>query len=68
MVKVARPKQDMRFDVPTIGPETLRNLKDAKCVCLVVEAGRTLIVDKPATIALADKLKIAVVGMRSGPA
>jgi len=62
MVKVARPKQDMRFDVPTIGPSTLRNLKDAKCICLVVEAGRTLIVDKPATLALADRLKIAVVG------
>ena len=64
MVKVARPKQDMRFDVPTVGPSTLRNLKDSKCICLVVEAGRTLIVDKPATLALADRLKIAVVGKR----
>ncbi|HUS46589.1 MAG TPA: UDP-2,3-diacylglucosamine diphosphatase LpxI, partial [Phycisphaerae bacterium] len=52
-VKVARPKQDMRFDVPTVGPSTIRNLKDAKCVCLVVEAGKTLIADKPATLALA---------------
>ena len=65
MIKVARPKQDMRFDVPTIGPSTLKNLKDAKCICLVVEAGRTLIVDKPATLALADRLKIAVVGNRA---
>jgi hypothetical protein len=65
MVKVARPKQDMRFDVPTIGPSTIRNLKDAKCVCLVVEAGKTLIVDKPATIALADRLGIALVGKSS---
>ncbi len=62
MVKVARPKQDMRFDVPTVGPSTIRNLKDAKCICLVLEAHRTLIVDKPATIALADRLKIAIVG------
>ncbi len=62
MVKVARPKQDMRFDVPTIGPGTLRHLKDARCACLVVEAGKTLIVDKPATLALADELKIAVIG------
>ena len=67
MVKVARPKQDMRFDVPTIGPGTIRNLKDAKCVCLVVEAGKTLIVDKPATLALADKLGIAVIGKESQP-
>ena len=65
MVKVARPKQDMRFDVPTVGPSTIRNLKDAKCICLVVEAGRTLIVDKPATLQLADSLKIAVVGRRA---
>ncbi|MFW5732400.1 MAG: LpxI family protein [Planctomycetota bacterium] len=65
MVKVARPHQDMRFDVPTIGPGTMRYLKDAKCVCLVVEAGRTLIVDKPATLALADRLGIAIVGRNS---
>lgn len=64
MVKVARPKQDMRFDVPTIGPGTIRNLKDAKCVCLVVEAERTIIVDKAATLELADMLGIAVVGKR----
>ncbi len=68
MVKVARPKQDMRFDVPTIGPSTIRNLKDSKCVCLVLEAGRTLVVDKEATLALADKLGIAVLGRRAdGP-
>ena len=64
LIKVARPKQDMRFDVPTIGPNTIRNLKDAKCICLVIEAGRTLIVDKPTTLQLADKLKIAVVGIK----
>ncbi len=65
MVKVARSKQDMRFDVPTVGPETIRNLKDAKCACLVLEAGKTLIVDKPSTLALADKLKLAVIGRLS---
>ena len=64
LIKAAKPEQDMRFDVPTVGPSTLRNLKDAKCICLVVEAGRTLIVDKPATLALADRLKIAIVGKR----
>jgi len=62
LVKVARPKQDMRFDVPTVGPGTIRNLKDSKCICMVVEAGKTLIVDKSATLALADRLKIAVIG------
>jgi len=62
MIKVARPNQDMRFDVPTVGPETIRNLKVARCRCLVVEAGKTIIVDKPITLALADKLGIAVMG------
>jgi len=65
LVKVARPDQDMRFDVPTIGPETIRNLKQARCACLVVEAGRTLIADKPATIALAERLGVAIVGRSS---
>jgi len=64
MIKVARPHQDMRVDVPTIGPSTIRNLKQAKCVCLVLEADKTLIADKPVTLALADRLKIAVVGKR----
>ncbi len=64
LVKVARPQQDMRFDVPTIGPGTIRNLKDARCTCLVVEAGKTLIVDKETTLALADSLGIAVIGKR----
>jgi DUF1009 family protein len=66
MVKVARPGQDMRFDVPTVGPHTIRHLRDAGCKCLVLEAARTLIVDKPATLALADRLKIAVVGKEGG--
>lgn len=65
LVKVARPKQDMRFDVPAIGPNTIRNLRDARCACLVVEAGKTLIVDKPATLALANQLRIAIVGKKA---
>lgn len=66
LVKVARPEQDMRFDVPTVGPETIRNLRDAGCRCLAVEAGRTVIVDKPDTLALADTLGVAVVGRKGG--
>ncbi len=62
LIKVARPNQDMRFDVPTVGPDTIRRLKDARCTCLVIEAGRTIIVDKPQTLELADELGIAVIG------
>ncbi len=65
LIKVARPKQDMRFDVPTVGPDTIRRLKDARCTCLVLEAGRTIVVDKPETLALADELGIAVVGKKA---
>jgi UDP-2,3-diacylglucosamine hydrolase len=68
LVKVARSRQDMRFDVPTVGPGTMRNLKHSRCTCLAVEAGKTLIVDKPATLELADQLGIAVIGLRAeGP-
>ena len=66
MVKVARPDQDMRFDVPTIGPHTIKNLQKAGCSLLVIEAGKTLIVDKPTTLELADRAKLAVMGV-SGP-
>ncbi|HHH76624.1 MAG TPA: LpxI family protein [Phycisphaerae bacterium] len=65
MIKVARENQDMRFDVPTVGLETIHNLKKAKCSCLVLEAGKTLIVDKAETLTLANKLGITVVGIRS---
>jgi len=61
-VKVARPDQDMRFDVPTIGPDTIRNLRAAGAACVVLQAGRSLIVDKPDTLRLADELGIAVLG------
>lgn len=62
LIKVARPQQDMRFDVPTIGPDTIRRLAEQRCACVVVEAGRTLLVDKTVTLALADRLGVAVVG------
>ncbi len=62
LVKVARPNQDMRFDVPTIGPGTIRQMHAYGGACLVVEAGKTVIIDKPKTLALADELRIPVLG------
>jgi DUF1009 family protein len=62
LIKTAKPNQDMRFDVPTIGPGTIENLKRNKGRCLVVEAGKTLIVDMPDTLKLAAKYNIALVG------
>ncbi len=68
LVKVARPDQDMRFDVPTVGPGTIEKLHAAGGGCLVLEADRTLILDKPETLALADRCGIAVLGRRAGGA
>ncbi|MFW6154664.1 MAG: LpxI family protein [Planctomycetota bacterium] len=65
LIKVARPNQDMRFDVPTVGPDTLRRVKACGGACVVVEAGCTIIIDKPQTLALADELGIPVVGMKA---
>ena len=62
LIKVAKPEQDMRFDVPTIGPDTIARLFQARAGALVIEAGRTLVIDREQTIALAEKHGIVVVG------
>lgn len=62
LIKTAKPNQDMRFDVPCVGADTIESLAQNGGRCLVVEAGKTIILDKPQTIALADKLGIAVIG------
>ena len=62
LIKVAKPNQDMRFDVPTIGPGTIENLKKNGGKCMVVEAGMTMIVELTETIQLANQMKIDVVG------
>lgn len=62
LLKAAKPDQDMRFDVPCVGPETIRNLAQNGSRCLVVEADRTIIIDKPETVTLANKLGIAILG------
>jgi DUF1009 family protein len=61
VVKVAKPKQDMRFDVPVIGEATIRAMRDARATCLAVEAGRTLVFDRAAVIAASDDAGIAIV-------
>lgn len=62
LIKASKPRQDMRFDVPCVGPDTIRGLAKNGAKCLVVEAGKTIIIDKPETIKLADELGIAVLG------
>lgn len=62
LIKASKPQQDMRFDVPCVGPETISSLSKNRARCLVVEADKTIIIDKPDTIKLADKLGIAILG------
>ncbi len=62
VIKVTKPNQDMRFDVPVIGVETLRVAAEAKVCALAVEAGRTLLLEKAAIIDLAERSNISLVG------
>lgn len=62
VVKVAKPDQDMRFDVPVVGVPTIQTMIEAGATCLSVTAGETLIFDREEMLALADKNKISVVG------
>lgn len=65
LLKGARAGHDRRSDVPTIGPDTVRAMHAAGGRCIAVAAGDVIIVDKPATLALADSLEIAVMGVES---
>jgi DUF1009 family protein len=61
VVKMSRPDQDLRFDLPTVGPETLLALRDARATALALEAGRTLLLDRDRFVAGADDLDLTVV-------
>jgi DUF1009 family protein len=61
VVKIAKPKQDLRFDVPVIGVATIEAMQHAGATCLSIEAGRTLIFDLPRVLAVADEAGIGIV-------
>ena len=61
VVKVAKPKQDLRFDVPVIGVKTIETMQDAQATCLALEAGKTLIFDLDKVVELANRCGIAIV-------
>ena len=62
VVKVAKPNQDMRFDVPVVGVPTIEVMRAAGATCLCVEAGRTLLFDREAMVAAANAAGISIVG------
>ena len=63
LVKVAKPQQDMRFDVPTIGVRTIQNMVRSGGRIIAIEAGKTIIVDRAQTIELANQNGIAIVSL-----
>lgn len=68
VVKVAKPRQDPRFDVPVVGAGTIEAMREAGATVLAVEAGQTLLIDRGAFLAAADAAGLAVWGLTRGGA
>jgi DUF1009 family protein len=62
VVKVAKPKQDMRFDVPVVGPTTIEKMKSAGATALAVDAGKTLFIDRDELLTKAEESRITILG------
>lgn len=63
VIKVTKPRQDMRFDVPVIGLDTIKLLREVKASCLAIEAKKTLIIDKSETLKLADEAGMVIIAV-----
>ncbi len=63
VVKICKPRQDLRLDLPVIGPATIRTLQKAGASVLAVEAGKTIVVDKERVVRDADRSRICLVGI-----
>jgi DUF1009 family protein len=63
VIKICKPRQDRRFDLPVIGPSTMDTLRETGAAALVVEAGRTIVVDKEEVLRRADQGQLCLVGL-----
>lgn len=63
LVKIAKSDQDMRFDVPCVGTDTIKSLAENNARALALQTGKTIIIDKEKTIESADKLGISIIGV-----
>ncbi len=61
VVKMSKPGQDLRFDIPVIGPRTIKNMIRAKAACLAIESGKTLIIDFEKCVKMCNKARISLV-------
>ena len=66
VVKVSKPQQDLRFDVPAVGPETIAVMQEVNAAVLAVESGKTLMLDKPLLLHAANAATIGVVALTEG--
>jgi DUF1009 family protein len=66
LIKVAKPDQDMRFDVPTIGPQTIDRVRAAGGTAIAIEADKTIVVDREEVIAAAHRAGIAIIALVDG--
>ncbi len=64
--KVSKPKQDLRFDVPVIGPRTIQTAGEARLAAIAVEASQTLLLDREEIARLATQHRISIIGVASG--
>ncbi len=63
VVKMARPRQDMRFDVPVVGPRTIDVLREVHAAVLAIQAKKTLFIEKEGVFAMADEIGLSLVGI-----
>ncbi len=63
VIKVCKPQQDLRFDLPAIGPLTIKSMEQVKASCLAVEAGKTIIIDRHVVLHDAEKSGISIVAI-----
>jgi len=65
VVKVSKPGQDLRFDVPAVGPETIRLMAEVGAAVLAIEAGRTIVLDRERVVADAERAGIAILAIEA---
>ncbi len=65
VVKICKPHQDLRFDLPAVGMQTIKTMQEVKASCLAVEAGKTIMFDRDLVAAEADRAGIAIVAIQN---
>jgi UDP-2,3-diacylglucosamine hydrolase len=64
VVKVCKPQQDLRFDLPAIGIQTIKSMLEVKASCLAVEAGKTIVIERESVITEADRAGISIIALQ----